>query len=86
MRLIRLLWDATEVYRSIYFSAEHNREIVMAEHRAVVAAVSAGDAVTALAVLADHRRHAIDALRPVLEQSATACRRRPAEGSSAEGA
>jgi len=68
VRLIRLLWDATEVYRSVYFSAGHNREQVTSEHRAVVAAVKAGDAATALLVLAEHREHAIAALRPVLEQ------------------
>lgn len=68
VRLIRLLWDATEVYRSVYFSDEDNREAVAAEHRAVVAAVRAGDSATALLVLAEHRDHAIVALRPVLEQ------------------
>lgn len=68
VRLICLLWDATEVYRAVYYNDEHNREIVDAEHRAVVAAVRAGDAATALLVLAEHREHAIVALRPVLEQ------------------
>lgn len=68
VRLIRLLWDATEVYRSVYYSDQDNREVVTAEHRAVVAAVRAGDAATALLVLAEHRDHAIVALRPVLEQ------------------
>ncbi len=67
VRLIRLLWDATEVYRSVYYNEEHNREVVEAEHRAVVTAVKAGDAGTALLVLAEHREHAIAALRPVLE-------------------
>jgi DNA-binding GntR family transcriptional regulator len=68
VRLIRLLWDATEVYRSVYYNEQHNREVVEAEHRAVVAAVTAGDAAAAVLVLAEHREHAIDALRPVLEQ------------------
>jgi DNA-binding GntR family transcriptional regulator len=65
--LIRLLWDATEVYRSVYYNEEHNRELVEAEHRALVAAVRAGDVATALLVLTEHREHAIAALRPVLE-------------------
>jgi len=68
VRLIRQLWDATELYRSVYFSEEPNREVVAKEHRAVVEAVIAGDAVSALLVLAEHREHAIIALRPVLEQ------------------
>lgn len=69
VRLIRQLWDATEVYRSVYFHDAHNREIVEAEHRAVVAAVRAGDPETALSLLAAHREHAIAALRPILERA-----------------
>lgn len=68
--LIRLLWDATEVYRSVYYNEAHNREMVDSEHRALVAAVKAGDATAALMVLTEHREHAIEALRPVLEQAA----------------
>jgi len=68
VRLICLLWDATEVYRAVYYNDAHNREVVDAEHRALVAAVRAGDAATALLVLAEHREHAVIALRPVLEQ------------------
>ncbi|MHB8299784.1 MAG: GntR family transcriptional regulator [Dermatophilaceae bacterium] len=67
--LIGLLWDATEVYRAVYYNEAHNREIVDSEHRALVAAVRAGDAATALAVLTEHREHAIAALRPVLDQT-----------------
>jgi len=67
--LIRLLWDATEVYRSVYYNDAHNREMVDSEHRALVAAVKAGDATAALVVLTEHREHAIEALRPVLEQA-----------------
>jgi DNA-binding GntR family transcriptional regulator len=68
VRLIKLLWDATEVYRSVYYNEADNRELVEAEHRTLVAAVRAGDATTALSVLAAHREHAIAALRPILEQ------------------
>ena len=67
--LIRLLWDATEVYRSVYYNDAHNREMVDSEHRALVAAVRAGDATAALVVLTEHREHAIEALRPVLQQA-----------------
>ena len=68
VRLIRLLWDATEVYRSVYYNEADNRELVGSEHRALVEAVRAGDAAKILLVLAAHREHAIAALRPVLEQ------------------
>jgi DNA-binding GntR family transcriptional regulator len=67
--LIRLMWDATEVYRSVYYNDAHNREMVDSEHRALVAAVKAGDATAALVVLTEHREHAIEALRPVLQQA-----------------
>jgi DNA-binding GntR family transcriptional regulator len=63
------LWDATEVYRSVYYNDAHNREMVDSEHQALVAAVKAGDAATALTVLTVHREHAIEALRPALEQA-----------------
>lgn len=66
--LIRLLWDATEVYRSVYYNDAGNRDVVQAEHRALVAAAKAGDVSTTLLVLTQHREHAITALRPVLQQ------------------
>lgn len=68
VRLIKLLWDATEVYRSVYYNESYNRELVEAEHRTLVAAVRAGDAATTLLVLTAHREHAVTALRPILEQ------------------
>lgn len=70
VRIIRLLWDATEVYRSVYYTEPHNRALVDAEHRGLVAAVKAGDVEEALHMLDEHRQHAIAALRPVLEQVA----------------
>jgi DNA-binding GntR family transcriptional regulator len=66
VRIIEVLWDATEVYRSIYFTDEVNRDRVDGEHRRLVEAVRDGDAERALSVLEAHRRHAIEALRPAL--------------------
>jgi len=68
VRLLRLLWDATEFYRSVYYNEAYNRERVQSEHRALIAAVRAGDAAKALSVLGAHREHAVAALRPVLER------------------
>jgi DNA-binding GntR family transcriptional regulator len=65
--VIRLLWDATEVYRSVYYNDAGNRAVVEAEHRALMAAARAGDVSTTLLVLTQHREHAITALRPVLQ-------------------
>lgn len=67
VRIIRLLWDATEVYRSVYYTEPHNRELVEAEHHDLVAAAKAGDVARTLQVLDQHRQHAIAALRPVLD-------------------
>jgi DNA-binding GntR family transcriptional regulator len=66
VRIIEVLWDATEVYRSIYFTDEVNRDRVDAEHRALVGAVRERDAERTLDILDAHRRHAIEALRPAL--------------------
>jgi DNA-binding GntR family transcriptional regulator len=68
--LIRLLWDATEVYRAVYYNDEGNRALVEIEHAALVAAVKARDTTAALRVLTEHREHAVAALRPVMEKAA----------------
>lgn len=65
-RLVRVLWDATDVYRSLYYSDGGHRESVHDEHRAVLAAVQAGDAGAAEALLRTHRERAVAALERVL--------------------
>jgi DNA-binding GntR family transcriptional regulator len=69
-RLVGQLWDATEVYRSVYYNEVPNRELVLHEHRAVVTAVRAGDVDETLRWLGEHRQHAVSALRPVLQPGA----------------
>lgn len=69
IRILQLLWDATEVYRAVYFTSEANRECVLTEHDLLVEAVKRGDAALAKTVLVAHRRNAIAALRPLLEQA-----------------
>lgn len=71
VRILQLLWDATEVYRAVYFTDDANKARVLDEHDELVAAVKAGNADRALAVLSRHRQNAISALRPLLEQSGT---------------
>lgn len=66
VRIIEVLWDSTEVYRSVYFTDPVNRGRILDEHRALVAAVQARDLPAVLRILDEHRRHAIEALRPVL--------------------
>ncbi len=66
VRTIRQLWDATEVYRTVYYADELNRDRVLHEHRDLVDAACARDTERLLAVLSSHRANAVTALRPVL--------------------
>ncbi len=65
-RLVRVLWDATDVYRSLYYSDGNHREAVHDEHRAVLEAVRLGDAERAVTELRTHRDRAVSALERVL--------------------
>ncbi|MFF7178453.1 FCD domain-containing protein [Streptomyces sp. NPDC008121] len=67
IRLIATLWDATDAYRSLYYTEIANRERAVREHRAVISAVRHGDTDAALRWLHDHRAHAVAALREVLD-------------------
>jgi DNA-binding GntR family transcriptional regulator len=58
LRHLRVLWDATEVYRLMLYSDDRGRERVESEHRRVVEAVVAGDAEAVVDELAQHRTHA----------------------------
>lgn len=63
MRFIRLLWDSTDAYRSVYYNLEQHRSAVVDEHHQAIAAVHANDAAALVAVLDRHRQNAVDALR-----------------------
>ncbi|WP_329124089.1 GntR family transcriptional regulator [Streptomyces sp. NBC_01353] len=67
VRLIGTLWDATDAYRSLYYTEVQNRELAVREHRAVISAVRHGDENAAVRELSDHRAHAVAALREVLD-------------------
>ncbi len=71
VRLVRILWDATDVYRSVYYADSANRERVAVEHRAVLAALKARDADAAVRLLAEHRDHAVEHIRAVLASTTT---------------
>lgn len=61
--IIRVLWESTDRYRSLYFSTHEYRERVDDEHRAILEAVRSHDVDTAVKLLRSHREHALDALR-----------------------
>lgn len=65
-RLIRVLWDATDVYRSLYYADGRHRDAVHDEHRAVLDAVRVGDAEQAIALLRAHRERAVAALEQAI--------------------
>ena len=65
-RLVRILWDATDVYRSVYYSAAASLDAVAREHRQILAAVIAGDADEVVRLLDDHRDGAIEHLRATI--------------------
>jgi len=60
--LIRVLWEGTDRYRSVYFATPSNRRRVNAEHREIMAAVARGDAAAAIDLSRAHRDHALTAL------------------------
>ncbi|MFJ3903875.1 GntR family transcriptional regulator [Streptomyces sp. NPDC090025] len=66
VRLISTLWDATDAYRALYYTAEAHRQQAVHEHRAVLSALREGDLRAALEWLDEHRDHAVAALREVL--------------------
>jgi DNA-binding GntR family transcriptional regulator len=61
-RLTRILWDATDAYRSVYFRSSQHRAHIHDEHVAVVDALRTGDAERAVVVLREHRERAIASL------------------------
>jgi len=61
-RLARILWDATDAYRSVYFGSTQHRAHIRDEHAAVVAALVEHDAERAVAILREHRERSVAAL------------------------
>lgn len=69
-RLIDVLWDQTEAYRALYYAAPGEAAEADRAHRAIVAAVAAGDAERAVALEDAHRDRALVLLREALAPAA----------------
>jgi DNA-binding GntR family transcriptional regulator len=87
VNFIRILWEPTDPYRSLYFADPAHRRLINKEHRAIVAAAKAGDVERTLGILRAHRQHALDSLCAILgdaadEKDAEAPRRRSAKAGS----
>lgn len=66
IRLLRLLWDATDAYRSVYYGSEMNRRRVEREHRDIVLAARARDTERLIRLIDEHRAAAVEALRGIV--------------------
>ena len=65
-RLIDLLWDSTEAYRAFYYPRPGEAAETDRAHRAIVAAVAAGDADAVVGLQDAHRERALGQLRAAL--------------------
>ena len=61
-RTLRQLWDATDVYRAVYFGATGNRERVRDDHAELLAALRHRDVRRAVAAQKSHRDHSVAAV------------------------
>jgi DNA-binding GntR family transcriptional regulator len=68
-QMIRVLWESTDRYRSIYFGSPQHRRAVDAEHKEIMAAVAARQTDVTIRLLREHRDHALDALCKALPTS-----------------
>ncbi|WP_026532601.1 GntR family transcriptional regulator [Arthrobacter sp. H41] len=66
-RMIKVLWDATDAYRFVYYGAEANRSRVEQEHALIIEAFAEQNADKLIRLLDEHREHAIEALRTFLD-------------------
>lgn len=66
VRLIRVLWDATDAYRSMYYAEETNRLHVNREHREMLAALTDKDSDSLIKLHSAHRNRAVETLSLLL--------------------
>ena len=59
IRILTQLWDATDVYRSVYFSAHGSLQIIAHEHAGILDALRARDVPQAIGWQDTHRDHAL---------------------------
>lgn len=68
LKHIRLLRDATDAYRSLYYMSDHALAQVRSEHRAIYEAAVARDPDRVIEYANAHRAHTVEALRAVLQK------------------
>ena len=67
-RLIRQLWDASDIYRTVYFREETNRERIFSEHEEIFRALEAHDAAALIRAQNQHREQAVQVLTTVISR------------------
>jgi DNA-binding GntR family transcriptional regulator len=67
-RLIRQLWDASDIYRTVYFQDSVNRDRINVEHKKIIDALKSRDAAALIAAQNHHRDEAIKVLNSVINQ------------------
>ena len=67
-RLIRQLWDASDIYRTVYFRDPVNRERIHSEHQEIMDALKSRDAQALIRAQNNHREHAVQALTTVISR------------------
>ena len=70
-RMIEVLWQTSDAYRSVFFNDPNSRHRVQQEHHAIVAACRAEDAVALIIIMDEHRSNAIADLTVLLGESQT---------------
>jgi DNA-binding GntR family transcriptional regulator len=76
-RMLRTLWDSTDVYRTVDIQSPDRRARILDDHRAILAALRAGDAEEAVRLLDGHRENAVAAIRRMLGEEISAPGRVP---------
>jgi DNA-binding GntR family transcriptional regulator len=67
-RLIRQLWDATDVYRTVYFNDVVNRDRIQREHRAMLQALKKRDAEELIGLQIRHRTNSVRVVKDVINR------------------
>lgn len=68
MRVVTLLWQVSDSYRSLFFNDPASRSRVQKEHRKIVEACRSGDGEEAVAAMNEHRSNAMADLAVVIGQ------------------
>lgn len=69
VRVLRILWDSSDRYRSLYLMSPDNRNVVHDQHHRIMDAIVEGDIEQVIKEKSLHRAHAIGALAEAFRQA-----------------